>query len=76
MPLPVIPPSCRCGALLRPDVVPRTDERVAVREAARRLGVEPRFCRGYEDVDLGVRAVRDAGMEVVDVREMLCGLGT
>ncbi len=39
-------------------------------EAARRLGVEPQFCRGYEDTDLGMQAIRDAGMEAVDVRTM------
>ena len=40
-------------------------------EAARRIGVEPQFCRAYEDTDLGLRAIRSAGMEAVDVREML-----
>ena len=40
-------------------------------EAARRIGVEPQFCRGYEDTDLGMQAIRDAGMEAVDVRELL-----
>lgn len=40
-------------------------------EAARRIGVEPRFCRGYEDTDLGMTAIRSAGMEAVDVRELI-----
>jgi beta-phosphoglucomutase family hydrolase len=40
-------------------------------EAARRIGVEPRFCRAYEDTDLGLQAIRAAGMEAVDVRELL-----
>jgi beta-phosphoglucomutase family hydrolase len=40
-------------------------------EAARRIGVEPKFCRAYEDTDLGMQAIRAAGMEAVDVREML-----
>jgi HAD superfamily hydrolase (TIGR01509 family) len=40
-------------------------------EAARRLGVEPQFCRAYEDTDLGLQAIRAAGMEAVDVRELL-----
>jgi HAD superfamily hydrolase (TIGR01509 family) len=40
-------------------------------EAARRIGVEPKFCRAYEDTDLGMKAIRAAGMEAVDVREML-----
>jgi len=39
-------------------------------EAARRLGVDPRHCRGYEDTDLGMQAVRAAGMEAVDVRTL------
>jgi beta-phosphoglucomutase-like phosphatase (HAD superfamily) len=37
-------------------------------EAARRLGVEPRFCRAFEDTDLGLAAIQAAGMEAVDVR--------
>jgi len=37
-------------------------------EAARRIGVPPRFCRAYEDTDLGLQAIRAAGMEAVDVR--------
>ena len=37
-------------------------------EAARQLGVEPQFCRAYEDTDLGMDAIRAAGMTAVDVR--------
>jgi beta-phosphoglucomutase-like phosphatase (HAD superfamily) len=40
-------------------------------EAARRIGVRPQFCRAYEDTDLGMRAIRSAGMEAVDVRKLL-----
>jgi beta-phosphoglucomutase-like phosphatase (HAD superfamily) len=40
-------------------------------EAARRIGVAPQFCRAYEDTDLGMQAIRAAGMEAVDVRELL-----
>jgi beta-phosphoglucomutase family hydrolase len=40
-------------------------------EAARRIGVDPKFCRGYEDTDLGMQAIRSAGMEAVDVRTLL-----
>ena len=40
-------------------------------EAARRLGVPPQFCRAYEDTDLGMRAIWAAGMEAIDVRELL-----
>ena len=39
-------------------------------EAARRIGVEPQFCRGYEDTALGMQAIRTAGMEAVDVRDL------
>lgn len=39
-------------------------------EAARRLGVEPEFCRAYEDSDLGLQAIRAAGMDAVDVRNI------
>jgi len=39
-------------------------------EAARRIGVPPQNCRAYEDTDLGLQAIRSAGMEPVDVREL------
>lgn len=39
-------------------------------EAARRIGVEPKFCRAYEDTDLGLTAIRAAGMDAVDVRKL------
>jgi len=40
-------------------------------EAARRIGVPPQHCRAYEDTDLGLQAIRAAGMEPVDVRALL-----
>ena len=40
-------------------------------EAARRLGVPPQQCRAYEDTDLGMAAIRAAGMDAVDVRTLL-----
>ncbi len=40
-------------------------------EAARRIGVPPQFCRAYEDTELGLQAIRAAGMEAIDVR-LLC----
>jgi beta-phosphoglucomutase-like phosphatase (HAD superfamily) len=40
-------------------------------EAARRIGVKPELCRGYEDTDLGMQAIRAAGMDAVDVRHLL-----
>ena len=39
-------------------------------EAARRIGVEPKYCRAYEDTDLGLQAIRSAGMDAVDVRKL------
>ena len=39
-------------------------------EAARRIGVEPQCCRAYEDTDLGLQAIRSAGMDAVDVRRL------
>jgi beta-phosphoglucomutase family hydrolase len=42
-------------------------------EAARRLGVAPAHCRAYEDAELGLQAIRAAGMEAVDVRDYLAG---
>jgi beta-phosphoglucomutase-like phosphatase (HAD superfamily) len=40
-------------------------------EAARRIGVPPHLCRAYEDTETGLKAVRAAGMEAVDVRQLL-----
>ena len=40
-------------------------------EAARRIGVDPKFCCAYEDTELGMAAIRAAGMEAVDVREVI-----
>jgi beta-phosphoglucomutase family hydrolase len=40
-------------------------------EAARLIGIDSKFCRGYEDTELGLQAIRAAGMEAVDVRELL-----
>ena len=39
-------------------------------EAARLIGVEPEHCRAYEDTDLGLTAIRAAGMDAVDVRKL------
>lgn len=40
-------------------------------EAARRIGIPPHLCRAYEDTDLGMQAIRAAGMEAIDVRELV-----
>jgi beta-phosphoglucomutase family hydrolase len=39
-------------------------------EAARLIGVQPKSCRAYEDTDLGLTAIRAAGMDAVDVRKL------
>jgi len=39
-------------------------------EAARRIGVQPAHCRAFEDTDLGMQAIRAAGMDAVDVRTL------
>ncbi|MFL5342832.1 MAG: HAD family hydrolase [Gemmataceae bacterium] len=39
-------------------------------EAAKRLGVEPKWCAVYEDTDIGLEAARRAGMAAIDVRPM------
>jgi beta-phosphoglucomutase-like phosphatase (HAD superfamily) len=44
-------------------------------EAARRIGIAPARCRAYEDTDLGMQAIRAAGMEAIDVRELLAKRG-
>jgi len=40
-------------------------------EAARRLNIPPATCRAYEDSMLGLQAIRAAGMQAVDVRQLL-----
>ena len=40
-------------------------------EAARRIGVAPEHCRAFEDTDLGLQAIRSAGMDAVDVRLLI-----
>ncbi len=40
-------------------------------EAARRIGVKPGSCCAYEDTDLGLQAIRAAGMQAVDVRQLI-----
>jgi len=36
--------------------------------AAEKIGIAPELCRGFEDADLGMEALKRAGMEAVDVR--------
>lgn len=39
-------------------------------EAARRLEMEPRYCRVYEDTNAGIEAAQRAGMPYIDVRPL------
>jgi HAD superfamily hydrolase (TIGR01509 family) len=39
-------------------------------ETARRLGVDPSFCRAYEDGESGLQSAHAAGMQVIDVRHL------
>jgi len=43
-------------------------------EAARCIGIPPQCCRAYEDTDLGMQAIRAAGMKAVDVRDLLASV--
>lgn len=43
--------------------------------AAQRLGVRPERCCAFEDTDLGMQAARDAGMTVVDIRQLCAAAG-
>ena len=45
-------------------------------EAARRINVAPEKCRAYEDADMGMKAILAAGMDAVDVRDMLAASQT
>lgn len=42
-------------------------------EAARRLDVDPRKCRAYEDTELGMQSAREAGMDVVNIWDLIPG---
>jgi len=44
------------------------------RHAIRRIRVEPTRCRAFEDTNLGMQAIRAAGMDAVDIRCMRTGL--
>ena len=37
-------------------------------KAASKIGIDPTKCRGFEDTDLGMQAIRSAGMDALDVR--------
>jgi len=42
--------------------------------AAELLGVDPTKCMAYEDADPGIVSAKEAGMQVVDVRELLASI--
>ena len=44
-------------------------------EAARRLGVEATRCVAFEDTELGLEAVRRAGMTAIDIRPWVAAAG-
>jgi len=45
-------------------------------EAARRIGVPPGLCCGFEDGELGLQAIRAAGMIPIDIRPSYQALRT
>jgi beta-phosphoglucomutase-like phosphatase (HAD superfamily) len=38
---------------------------------AERMGIEPQFCQVFEDGDPGIKAAKDGGMMVVDIRKYI-----
>lgn len=40
-------------------------------KAAEALGVDPADCRAFEDTDIGLQAIRSAGMDAVDIRPLV-----
>ena len=62
---------CFAAVVTSEDVVHQKPAPDIFLEAARRIGVPPEKCRGYEDTDLGMKAIRAAGMEAIDVRDLL-----
>lgn len=61
---------CFMAVVTSEDVVHQKPAPDIFLEAARRIGVPAHLCRGYEDTDLGMQAIRAAGMEAVDVRHL------
>ena len=64
---------CFQAVVTSEDVIHQKPAPAIFLEAARRIGVPPERCRGFEDTDLGMRAIRAAGMDAVDVRHLLRG---
>jgi beta-phosphoglucomutase family hydrolase len=62
---------CFAAVVTSEDVVRQKPAPDIFLEAARRLGVPPAACLAYEDTDLGMQAIRAAGMLAVDVREFV-----
>ncbi len=40
-------------------------------KAAAALGIAPAFCLAFEDTEVGMQSARDAGMDVIDVNDLL-----
>ena len=60
-----------CALVTSDDVVNPKPAPDTFLKAAALMGVPAEDCRAYEDTDLGLRSIRAAGMDAVDVREML-----
>jgi len=60
-----------CALVTSDDVVNPKPAPATFLKAAALMGVPAEDCRAYEDTDLGLQSIRAAGMEAVDVREIL-----
>ena len=60
------------GCIVGADAVthPKPDPEVYLKAAAG-IGVDPKRCCAFEDTDLGLESARRAGMETVDIRQLL-----
>lgn len=60
-----------CALVTSDDVVNPKPAPDTFLKAAALMGVPAEDCRAYEDTDLGLQSIRAAGMDAVDVREIL-----
>ena len=60
-----------CALVTSDDVVNPKPAPDTFLKAAALMGVPAEDCRAFEDTDLGLQSIRAAGMEAVDVREIL-----
>jgi HAD superfamily hydrolase (TIGR01509 family) len=61
------------AVLTADDGLPPKPEPDLFLEAARRIGIEARYCQVFEDADAGLEAARRAGMLATDVRPVVGG---